>query len=120
LENDDELDAMVAEFMLQRTQDECLKHFRHHGVTVGPIYAPPQLIQDAHVVQRGVYVQCEASDGSEATVMHQVTPRLQGTPGSIRRAAPLRGQHTEELLSELGASASECLSLKTQGAIECR
>ena len=111
---------MVAQFMLQRTQDECLKHFRQHGVTVGPIYAPPQLIQDAHVVQRGVYVQCEASDGTEPTVMHQVTPRLQGTPGSIRRAAPLRGQHTEELLSELGASAAECQSLKAQGAIECR
>lgn len=120
LENDAELDAMVAQFMLQRTQDDCLKHFRQHGVTVGPIYAPPQLIQDAHVVQRGVYVQCEASDGNETTVMHQVTPRLQGTPGSIRRAAPLRGQHTEELLSELGASAAECQSLNTQGAIECR
>jgi crotonobetainyl-CoA:carnitine CoA-transferase CaiB-like acyl-CoA transferase len=111
---------MVAQFMLQRTQAECLKHFRQHGVTVGPIYAPPQLIQDAHVVQRGVYVQCESCDGNETTVMHQVTPRLQGTPGSIRRAAPLRGQHTEELLRELGASAAECQSLKTQGAIECR
>jgi crotonobetainyl-CoA:carnitine CoA-transferase CaiB-like acyl-CoA transferase len=120
LANDAELDAMVADFMLQRNQDECLKHFRQHGVTVGPIYAPPQLIQDAHVVQRGVYVQCQACDGSDATVMHQVTPRLQGTPGNIRRAAPLRGQHTEELLSELGASAAECQSLKTQGAIECR
>ena len=120
LENDEELDAMVAEFMLQRTQDECLKHFRQHGVTVGPIYASPQLIQDAHVVQRGVYVQCVAGDGAEPTVMHQVTPRLQGTPGSIRRTAPQRGQHTEELLAELGASAHECQTLKNLGAIEWR
>jgi formyl-CoA transferase len=87
---------------------------------VGPIYAPTQLIQDEHVVQRGVYVQCDASDGTEPTVMHQVTPRLQGTPGSIRRAAPLRGQHTEELLTELGASAQACQALQNQGAIECR
>jgi crotonobetainyl-CoA:carnitine CoA-transferase CaiB-like acyl-CoA transferase len=120
LENDEELDAMVAEFMLQRTQDECLKHFRQHGVTVGPIYASPQLIQDAHVVQRGVYVQCVAGDGAEPTVMHQVTPRLQSTPGSIRRTAPQRGQHTEELLAELGASAHECQTLKNLGAIEWR
>lgn len=119
LENDAELDAMVADFMLQRNQDECLKHFRQHGVTVGPIYAPPQLIQDAHVVQRGVYVQCDAGDGTEPTVMHQVTPRLLGTPGSIHRAAPLRGQHTEELLTELGANAQACQALQIQGAIEC-
>jgi crotonobetainyl-CoA:carnitine CoA-transferase CaiB-like acyl-CoA transferase len=120
LAHDEELDAMVAQFMLQRSQDDCLKHFRQHGVTVGPIYASPQLIQDAHVVQRGVYIQCDAGDGAEPTVMHQVTPRLQGTPGSIRRAAPLRGQHTEELLTELGANPQERQSLKTLGAMECR
>jgi crotonobetainyl-CoA:carnitine CoA-transferase CaiB-like acyl-CoA transferase len=117
--HDAELDAMVAEFMLQLSQEDCLKHFRQHGVTVGPIYASPQLIQDVHVVQRGVYVQCDAGDGAEPTVMHQVTPRLQGTPGSIRCAAPLRGQHTEELLQELGATPQECQALKTLGAIEC-
>jgi formyl-CoA transferase len=52
--------------------------------------------------------------------MHQVTPRLQGTPGSIRRPAPRRGQHTRELLAELGATDAEAEALQGQGAIECR
>jgi crotonobetainyl-CoA:carnitine CoA-transferase CaiB-like acyl-CoA transferase len=119
LANDQELDRMVADFIGGLTQAECLVLFRSHGVTVGPIYAPPQLLADAHVAQRGVYVHLDSGDGSTPTVMHQVTPRLQGTPGSIRRAAPQRGQHTEELLQELGATPAQCAALQQQGGIEC-
>lgn len=110
---------MVAGFIAGLDQGECLALFRRHGVTVGPIYAPPQLLADAHVVERGVYVRLDSGDGTEPTVMHQVTPRLQGTPGSIRRAAPARGQHTHELLAELGATSAEREALQRQGAIEC-
>jgi hypothetical protein len=102
LTNDKELDGMVADFIAGLPQAQCLAVFRSHGVTVGPIYAPSQLMADPHVAQRGVYVRVDSGDGSAPTVMHQVTPRLQGTPGSIRSTAPRRGQHTEELLRELG------------------
>ena len=119
LANDRELDGLVAGFIAGLTQAECLARFRRHGVTVGPIYAPPQLLTDPHVAERGVYVRLDTGDGRPPTVTHQVTPRLQGTPGSIRRAAPQRGQHTEELLQELGASPDECASLRQQGSIEC-
>lgn len=119
LANDKELDGLVADFISSLTQAECLALFRSHGVTVGPIYTPQQLMADPHVAQRGVYVRVDSGDGSALTVMHQVTPRLQGTPGSIRRTAPQRGQHTEELLRELGATPAQCASLKQQGGIEC-
>ncbi|MFN0182447.1 MAG: CaiB/BaiF CoA transferase family protein [Aquabacterium sp.] len=119
LAHDEELDALVAGFIAGLTQAECLALFRQHGVTVGPVYAPPQLLADPHVAQRGVYVRLDGGDGHRPTVMHQVTPRLQGTPGSIRRAAPQRGQHTQELLQELGATAAQCAALQRQGAIEC-
>lgn len=119
LENDRELDALVAGFIAGLDQAECLALFRRHGVTVGPIYDPSQLLDDPHVSARGVYVRLEGADGEAPTVMHAVTPRLQGSPGSIRRAAPRRGQHTLELLVELGASADECDALRQQGAIEC-
>jgi hypothetical protein len=72
---------------------------------------------DAMVAQ--LWELLDAGDRAEPTVMHQVVPRLLGTPGSIRRAAPQRGQHTEELLQELGASPDECASLRQQGSIEC-
>jgi crotonobetainyl-CoA:carnitine CoA-transferase CaiB-like acyl-CoA transferase len=64
-------------------------------------------------------VRLDSGDGAAPTAMHQVTPRLQGTPGSIRRAAALRGQHTQELLQEQGATGAECELMQHQGSIEC-
>lgn len=120
LAHDAQVDRLVSDFIATLDQAECLALFRSKGVTVGPVYAPPQLLNDAHVAERGVYVQVDAAEGEPPTVMHQVTPRLQGTPGSIRRPAPRRGQHTRELLAELGATQAETEVLQVQGAIECR
>ena len=44
--------------------------------------------------------------------------KLSGTPVSYRRAAPLLGQHTEELLGEyLGMSAAEVAALREKGVV---
>ena len=120
LAHDAQVDRLVSDFIATLDQAECLALFRSKGVTVGPVYAPPQLLNDAYVAERGVYVQVDAAEGEPPTVMHQVTPRLQGTPGSIRRPAPRRGQHTRELLAELGATQAETEALQVQGAVECR
>jgi formyl-CoA transferase len=39
--------------------------------------------------------------------MHHVVPRMLGTPGTIRTAAPELGQHNRELLTEVGVSDSD-------------
>ncbi len=118
LEHDVELDAMVASFVVSLDRAECLAVFRRHGVTVGPIYDSRQLMRDPHVVERGLYIRIDSPDGGASTVMHQVTPRLQDTPGSIHRFAPGRGQHSAELLTELGATTAQLQALREQKVIE--
>ena len=34
--------------------------------------------------------------------MHNVVPRMDGTPGTFRRPAPALGEHTAEILAEIG------------------
>ena len=43
--------------------------------------------------------------------------KLSETPGSIRRAAPASGEHTEDVLKDLGLSAAEIAKLRQQTVI---
>jgi crotonobetainyl-CoA:carnitine CoA-transferase CaiB-like acyl-CoA transferase len=43
--------------------------------------------------------------------------KLHGTPGTIRKRPPVLGEHTDEVLRELGYSAAEINALKNAGAI---
>ncbi len=42
--------------------------------------------------------------------------KLHGTPGTVRRRPPTLGEHTDEVLRELGFSAMEIAALKQEGA----
>jgi crotonobetainyl-CoA:carnitine CoA-transferase CaiB-like acyl-CoA transferase len=56
---------------------------------------------DHHVKGRDVLVEME-DDEMGAVPMHNVVPRLSGTPGAIRRPAPKLGEHEAEILGRLG------------------
>ena len=118
--NDKELDQLVSNFMAALNQADCLEHFRKHGVTVGPIYNSEQLLNDEHIKQRGIYVQLEKTHNQKAVVMHQVTPKLNSTPGKIRRAAPRLGEHTHEILQALGSTPQEIEALTKVEGIACK
>jgi crotonobetainyl-CoA:carnitine CoA-transferase CaiB-like acyl-CoA transferase len=120
IDNDKELDQLVSNFMAALNQADCLEHFRKHGVTVGPIYNSEQLLNDEHIKQRGIYVQLEKTHSQKAVVMHQVTPRLNSTPGKIRRAAPRLGEHTHEILQALGSTPQEIEALTKVEGIACK
>jgi formyl-CoA transferase len=114
--NNDELDALIATFMAQHTQDECLQIFTDAQVTVGPVCDIAQLMEHPFIQGREVLV--EVPDPDLGTVpMHNVTPRLSGTPGSIRTAAPVLGQHNAALLAELGLDAAAIERLAADGVI---
>jgi crotonobetainyl-CoA:carnitine CoA-transferase CaiB-like acyl-CoA transferase len=51
--------------------------------------------------------------------MREVRPAVvfQGTPSSIRRPAPMLGEHSDEILAELGKSAADIAALKAAGAV---
>ncbi|KQT11243.1 CaiB/BaiF CoA transferase family protein [Ramlibacter sp. Leaf400] len=116
LANDAELDGLIAAAIAQLDQAECLALFRSRGVTVGPIYDAGQLLADEHVAGRGCYV---SADDADRTVMHNVTPRLSRTPGSIRHRAPSIGENTVELLREVGVQEAAIAAMSARGAIRC-
>ncbi len=95
------VDAAVGSWFAARDQDEALAIMRESGATVGPIYSAADGAADPHFVERGVIVEVEDADLGPLPV-HNIVPRLSATPGVWRYPAPALGEHTNEILAELG------------------
>jgi crotonobetainyl-CoA:carnitine CoA-transferase CaiB-like acyl-CoA transferase len=115
LVNDDQVEALLRDFFGGMDREAALALFQARGVTVGPILDASSLLRDPHVVARGVYV----ADAGSGTVMHAVAPRLSCTPGGLRRAAPRCGEHSAEILGELGAEPGDVAAMASRRAVRC-
>jgi crotonobetainyl-CoA:carnitine CoA-transferase CaiB-like acyl-CoA transferase len=113
----DACDGAVAAFIAERTLDEAMAVFEAAEVTANPVYEIDQLIADEHIQARGVIV--EAPDAEmEGVLMHNIIPRLSDTPGKLRRRAPGLGEHTREVLAEIGYSAERIAVLAADGVVK--
>ena len=114
--NNDAIDAIVADFMRQRTQADILALCDAEGITVGPVCDAADLQKDAFVQGRKVLVELPDEEMGMLP-MHNVVPRLSGTPGGFRMPAPALGQHNAEIYGELGLGSSQLDELKKAGTI---
>jgi formyl-CoA transferase len=104
----DDIDRCVAEWIAERSRAEVIASFKRLGLTIGPINSVADLAIDEHLGKRGVVSHQHPVLG--AIRVPDVVPRLEGTPGSIRDAAPSLGAHTKEILCELLAYSSESVA----------
>jgi crotonobetainyl-CoA:carnitine CoA-transferase CaiB-like acyl-CoA transferase len=96
----DEIDEIVQAFIAGRTVAETVAFFADAGVTIGPVYDSESFPHDPHVAAREILL--EMPDEEMGSVpMHNVVPRLSGTPGAIRTPAPKLGEHEAEILGML-------------------
>ncbi len=116
VEHRDALDELVAAFFAERTLEDNLDYCAKAGITVGPIANAAELIDHPYIRGRGVLVDA-ADDDLGSIPMHQVFPRLSGTPGAIREPAPELGQHNDEMLDLIGVDADERQSLFDRGIV---
>jgi crotonobetainyl-CoA:carnitine CoA-transferase CaiB-like acyl-CoA transferase len=116
LQHVEELDEIIGAFIAGMTQQECVAFFARASVTVGPVYDIGEIYEDSHFHERGILV--ELPDKEIGTVpVHNISPRLMGTPGVFHRPAPELGEHTQETLRELGYTEDAIAALETRGAI---
>lgn len=94
LDNVEALDALIAGFIAERTQEQNLRHFEACEVTAGPIYNVPELLQDPHIQERECIVEINDAELGKLP-MHNVFPRLSATPGRVRTLGPALGEHQD-------------------------
>jgi formyl-CoA transferase len=86
------------------------------GVPAGPINTYPEALADPHALARGMVVDLEHPGAGPIKALG-VPVKLSDTPGAVDRAAPLLGEHTAEILTELGYTEMEQRQLRDRGVI---
>ena len=102
----------MATWCAERTTEAALSALEEARIPAGPVYSPQRTLDDAHV-QAVRFLKAVPFPGSSRPVPIADTPfSLSETQTGIRHRAPLLGEHTDEVLGELGYAPSEITALR--------
>ena len=116
LRNRAELEGIVGAFFAEKTVAENLSYFEERGITVGPICDIADLMGHPYTLGREV-IKTYADPDHGTLPMHAPFPRLSETPATVRAPAPEQGQHSDEVLAEIGLSADQITALRDKGIV---
>ncbi len=116
LVNRDALAAEIEKTTVSESRAVWLERLAREGVPSGPINTYPEALSDRHALARGMVVDL-AHPGAGSIKALGIPVKLSDTPGAVDRPAPLVGQHTDELLAELGYTGAERRTLREQGIV---
>ncbi len=108
--------ATIEAWTMTMTKFEVMKTCNEHDIPVGPILSMKEIAEEQSLRDTGTVVEVDhPGRGKYLTVGNPV--KMSDSITEVKRA-PLLGEHTEEILSEvLGYSANEVTEIKTSGAI---
>jgi crotonobetainyl-CoA:carnitine CoA-transferase CaiB-like acyl-CoA transferase len=109
------VDVAVGGWFATLARDAALERMRAAGVTAGPVYNIGDAVADPHFREREVIVEVADPELGPLPV-HNIVPRLSGTPGVWRRPAPTLGEHTDAILDAAGFDAAAIAAMRAKGA----
>jgi len=110
------MNAELDRVLVTKSSAEWIEALNRAGVPSGPIYNIKQVFEDPQIQHLGMAQPVRHPERGEMRVQG-LPAALSRTPGAIRRPAPRHGEHTDEILRELGYRADEIVALKKSGAV---
>jgi crotonobetainyl-CoA:carnitine CoA-transferase CaiB-like acyl-CoA transferase len=115
----DEFIALLLPWMLERTKREIRAECERFGVLGGPLNTIADLLEDPSFEARKFFQEIDhPTTGPVRYPGYQFRLHREGEPMPPRRRAPLLGEHTEEVLSELGLDEQARAALRAERAIQ--
>ena len=107
----EEIAAAISAWAAPRTVEQVLAPLAEASVPAGRVYTAKDIVEDPHFRARDMILRQPTRDGHEIDVPG-IVPKLMGTPGAVRRAAPRLGGDTDEVLREIGLTAEQIAALR--------
>jgi crotonobetainyl-CoA:carnitine CoA-transferase CaiB-like acyl-CoA transferase len=114
--NRDRLNAAISEITCRRSSGEWIARLNAAGVPSGPIYKMDEVFADPQVKHLGMAQPVTHPALGAIDVVGQAVT-LSRTPSAIRRPTPERGEHTEEVLRDLGYDDAAIADLRARHVI---
>jgi len=111
-----EIDMAIAAWSASRSVDEVLDRLARAGVPAGRVYTAKDIAEDPHYRAREMILQQTTRAGYPLDVPG-IVPKLLGTPGSVRSAAPGLGDDTDAVLGEIGLTARDIAALRDKKVV---
>ncbi len=112
----DEIRSFLKQVFLTKTRDEWFELLTRHDVPAGKVYTTDEVFNDPQVLHRQMVIEVEHPTLGKIKQVG-IAPKLSSTPGKVRSLSPLSGQHTDEILKELGYKMKEIENLRQQGVV---
>jgi crotonobetainyl-CoA:carnitine CoA-transferase CaiB-like acyl-CoA transferase len=110
------LNALMNEELAKRTSSEWIEALNKIGVPTGPIYKMDQVFADPQVQHLHAAAEVNHPRLGKFKILNQAV-KLSRTPATLKTATPDVGQHTDEILAEIGYDAAGIKRLRAEGVV---
>jgi len=111
-----DIDGAIQAWCDTQTIDSALAVLKAADVPAGKIYSVRDMMSDPQFLARGMFEQHQFADGTPVK-LPAITPKLSATPGTTNWLGPTLGQHTDQVLKELGYTENEINALRKDGVL---
>jgi crotonobetainyl-CoA:carnitine CoA-transferase CaiB-like acyl-CoA transferase len=113
----DELAEVLGSFFKRRTSSDWLSRFAMAGLPAGPIYNIKEVLEDLQTRAREMLIEVPHKTlGTTKAIGAPV--KFSRTPCAVRTGAPVLGEHTREILAEVGLPTEEIEKLRSEGVVK--
>ena len=107
----------MSDWCAAKTTDEVLSALAELKIPGAPVLKPQQTLDHPHVNALGFLERLGYPTAAKDVPISQFPVAMTGSPGVIRHRAPELGEHTNEVLTELGFNSSEIDDLRSDRII---